>query len=349
MFTDRRANSLQTQRVRQPWPAGKPFKILSLDGGGIKGVYSAELLRRAEAELAGGRPLASYFDMIAGTSTGGIIALGLGLGFTTAEISAFYREDGRRIFPPIPHGRFARLRQFCRWTLRTKLDHEALEAALKGRFGDRLLGESTVRLVIPAFMMPKTEIAVFKTDHHPDFRNDHLTPAWKVARATSAAPTYLKGMEHLESGRIFIDGGVWANNPVMVALVDALSAYSLTFDQIDILSIGTGNPPFSLSKEQTLRGLVAWREAIKAAMFLTTDNATSQAKLLLGPQRCLRLEPSGEDANVEMDDYDGAFAQLPELAARHLAEHKAEIARFFVADASLRERHYTSHGRPQSP
>src|SRR3546814_11725761 len=66
----------------------------------------------------------------------------------------------------------------------------------------------------------------------------------EVARATSAAPTYLKGHEHTPSGRIFIDGGVWANNPVMVALVDVLSAYDISPDQIDILSIGTGNPPF---------------------------------------------------------------------------------------------------------
>ncbi len=158
-------------------------------------------------------------------------------------------------------------------------------------------------------MMPKTEIAVFKTDHHEDFRNDHLTPMWKVARATSAAPTYLKGLEHKESGRIFIDGGVWANNPVMVALVDALSAYDLTFEQIEIFSIGTGNPPFELRKPDVVRGLIAWREAIKAAMFLTTDNATSQAKLLLGPERCLRLEPGGADAGVEMDDYDQAASR----------------------------------------
>lgn len=119
--------------------------------------------------------------------------------------------------------------------------------------------------------------------------------------------TYLKGLEHEESGRIFIDGGVWANNPAMVALVDALTAYDITPDQVEVLSIGTGNAPFSLSRDKVLSGLVAWREAIKAAMFLTTDNATAQVKLLLGPERCLRIEPAGDDAAVEMDDYDGAF------------------------------------------
>jgi len=86
MFTDRRANSLPTRRARQPWPSDRPFKILSLDGGGIRGIYTAEILRRCEESFCDGAPLAQYFDMIAGTSTGGIIALGLGLGIPTAEI-----------------------------------------------------------------------------------------------------------------------------------------------------------------------------------------------------------------------------------------------------------------------
>ena len=206
MFTDRRANTLPTRRVRQPWPAGKPFKILSMDGGGIRGVYTAELIRLCEETFGRGEPLARYFDMIAGTSTGGIIALGLGLGIPTADITAFYRDDGRRIFPPLPRRWPGKARQLWAWLRAPKLMHEELEAALKHRFREHLLGESSTRLVIPAFMMPKTEIAVFKTDHHKDFRNDHLTPMWKVARSTSAAPTYLKGLEHEESGRIFIDG-----------------------------------------------------------------------------------------------------------------------------------------------
>jgi len=341
MFTDRRANTLPARRERQPWPAGKAFRILSLDGGGIRGIYTAELLRRCEERFCGGAPLATYFDMIAGTSTGGIIALGLGLGISTAEIVKFYREDGRKIFPPLPDGFFGRGRRFWSWLNGPVLQHEELEKALKDKFGGHLLGESTTRLVIPAFMMPKTEIAVFKTDHHNDFRNDHATPMWKVARATSAAPTYLKGLEHEESGRIFIDGGVWANNPVMVALVDAMSAYDVSFDQVEILSIGTGNAPFSLQRPGVLGGAIAWRAAIKAAMFLTTDNATAQVKLLLGPDRCLRIEPAEADSLIELDDYDSAFAVLPTRAGEHFEARQAEIASFFADPVAGRERHYS--------
>ncbi len=339
MFTDRRANSRATRRRKQPWPADRPFRILALDGGGIKGVYTAELMRLCEEHF--GRPVASVFDMIAGTSTGGIIALGLGLGKSAAEIAAFYRDDGRCIFPRLPQRRLIRWWKLW-WALHgPRLNHEELERSLKRRFEDHLLGESTCRLVIPAFLMPKTEIAVFKTDHHEDFRNDHKTPMWKVARATSAAPTYLKGLEHEESGRIFIDGGVWANNPAMVALVDALTAYDLTPDQVQMLSIGTGNAPFSLSKDKVVSGLVAWREAIKAAMFLTTDNATAQVKLLLGPERCLRIEPAGDDAAIEMEDYDAAITRLPVLAGANFSAYKAAIAQFFQHPVQPRERHYT--------
>ncbi|WP_246722851.1 CBASS cGAMP-activated phospholipase [Aureimonas sp. OT7] len=333
LFTDRRENSRGMRRRKQPWPADRPFRILALDGGGIKGVYTAELMRLCEEHFE--KPVASVFDMIAGTSTGGIIALGLGLGKSAAEIAAFYRDDGRHIFPPLPRRRLMRWWKLWCALHGPKLNHEELERALKRRFEDHLLGESTCRLVIPAFMMPKTEIAVFKTDHHEDFRNDHKTPMWKVARATSAAPTYLKGLEHEESGRIFIDGGVWANNPAMVALVDALTAYDITPDQVQMLSIGTGNAPFSLSRDKV------WREAIKAAMFLTT----AQVKLLLGPEHCLRIEPAGDDAAVEMDDYDAAFARLPALAAADFSIHEAAIAPFFAQAAPPRERHHTNLSR----
>lgn len=342
MFTDRRAGSLAKRRRRQPWPADRPFKILALDGGGIKGVYTAELLRLCEEAF--GKKLSTVFDMIAGTSTGGIIALGLGRGLSTAEISAFYRDDGRKIFPPLPQGALGKLWQFITWMGGPKLRHEELEAALQRRFENHLLGESMVRLVIPAFIMPKTEITVFKTDHHEDFCNDYLTPMWKVARATSAAPTYLKGFEHEESGRIFIDGGVWANNPVMVALIDALTAYDIAPDQVDVFSIGTGNAPFTLRKANVLSGLIAWREAIRAAMFLTTDNATAQVKLLLGPDRCLRLDPQGADAAIEMDDYDAAFARLPVLAAEDFVRHREEIGHFFARAVLPRERYYGRTG-----
>lgn len=338
MFTERRANSKKTRRTKLPWPKTKPYKILALDGGGIRGVYGACLLARIESQITKGTPIANYFDTIAGTSTGGIIAIGLGLGIKTDEIEALYRKDGARIFKQPNHWKYNILKLFS-WIRRPLYDYNELERLLKQTFGSKILGDSASRLIIPAFQIPKTEIAVFKTDHHPDFKYDWETPAWKVARATSAAPTYFCGHENLDT--LFLDGGVWCNNPIMAALVDAITTYDLSFEQIQILSIGTGNPPFEIPISKAKTGLFAWREVIKAAMFLTTDNAQAQATLLLGQENICRLEPSEGPDSIELDDWARAIEELPEMANSHFLEHHNSIIKFFETEVSARHRFYT--------
>jgi patatin-like phospholipase/acyl hydrolase len=99
-----------------PWPADKPFRILSLDGGGIRGIYAATMVARVEAKITKGEPIADYFDTIAGTSTGGIIALGLGLKNSAAEIQTLYTETGDQVFPEFwtRHPKLKRIRQLFR-------------------------------------------------------------------------------------------------------------------------------------------------------------------------------------------------------------------------------------------
>src|SRR5580693_7660654 len=116
-------------------------RILTIDGGGIKGVFPAALLATLEDEI--GAPIADYFDLIAGTSTGGIIAIGLGLGLTAKELLDFYRETGSRIFY---RRRFAPMRRL----FRAKYTNSALREVLVHAFGERYLGESSKRLLIPS-------------------------------------------------------------------------------------------------------------------------------------------------------------------------------------------------------
>ena len=336
-FTQRRANSLKTQRKKLPWPKGRPFKILSLDGGGIKGVYGATLLARIEREITNSEPIARYVDMVAGTSTGGIMGIGLGLGLPAEKIEDLYVSRGKKIFPPwrrrIPFAQFF-------WA---RYDYRALVAELHNAFGDRLLGESETRLVIPSFLGPKSEIAVLKTDHHPDFKRDHERPAWEVARATSAAPAYFRGHDVIgddDAPHMFLDGGVWANSPIMTALVDALSAYDVSRDDVQILSIGTGDEPFKISQWQSRGGFLQWAKIIKAAMFLTTDNAQSQAGLLIGPQRITRLTPNIQ--GLDMDDWEGAVDLLPPLANEDFTENLTAIRSFFSEPCPPRERFYST-------
>jgi patatin-like phospholipase/acyl hydrolase len=159
------------------------FQILSLDGGGIKGVFSAAVLAALEEDL--GIRVIDHFDLIAGTSTGGIIAIGLGLGLSARQIVDFYMKHGRSIFPGS-----SGLWNCTRHWFRSKYATEPLESALVECFGEHLLGESRKRLVIPAFNLGEDDVYIFRTPHHERLRRDLKVPAWKVARATCAAPTF---------------------------------------------------------------------------------------------------------------------------------------------------------------
>jgi patatin-like phospholipase/acyl hydrolase len=338
-FTDRRAHSLKERRKPLPWPKDKPFKILSLDGGGIRGVYAATILTLIEKEITGGEPIADYFDTIAGTSTGGIIALGLGLKKSAAKIEKLYVQDGHLVFPE--HLRKRPIRRFFRHLRGSLHDHTELERLLYDTFRDQTIGDSSARLVIPAFLSPKTQIAVLKTDHHLDFQKDHVMAAWEAARATSAAPTFFQG--HIAADEhVFLDGGIWANNPIMAAIVDTLSAYDVTREQIEIFSIGTGNAPYDIGTFALRGGLFKWKEIIKGAIFLTTDNAQAQACLLLGPENILRLEPEGKPAEIDLDDWRAAITQLPPLAKSDYEANKDRIASLFAEKVTPRHRFYTT-------
>lgn len=337
LFIDRRKNTLQTMRKKLPWPSDKPFKILSLDGGGIRGIYSACILKYIEQIITLGNSVGKYFDLIAGTSTGGIIALALGQSISADNIYKLYANDGKKIFHQKWYWKIPIIKKFHH-TSSALYDYRELEKILYREFGDTILGQSTARLVVPAFKGPETEIAVFKTDHHPDFKKDWASTTWEIARATSAAPTYLNGHEYEDA--VFLDGGIWANNPVMVAIVDALSSYDISKDQIEILSIGTGNSPFNITLRNAKRGTWKWREVIKGAMFLTTDNAHSQAQLLLGPEKILRLTPSEDVNNIDLDDYKLAISKLPNIAKKDFDQNKELISRFFLDPVAPRDCFY---------
>jgi hypothetical protein len=186
------------------------YRILSLDGGGIRGVFPAAFLAKLQENLE--HPIASYFDLITGTSTGGIIAIGLGLGMSAADILRLYEEQGPAIFDQ-QHGPMTTwVRQKSRALLHlfgSKYSSDNLEAALKGVLGSRKLGESKTRLVIPAWHPMLERVYIYKTAHHPRLETDYKQPAIDAAMATAAAPTFLK--PHMTSESVeLVDGGVWA-------------------------------------------------------------------------------------------------------------------------------------------
>ena len=215
------------------------YRILSLDGGGIRGVFPAAFLAKLEEHLS--HPIGSYFDLIAGTSTGGIIAIGLGLGLPAKDILRLYEEHGPAIFDQ-QYGAVitwvSRRVQALRHWFGTKYEATALRDALVDVLGGRRLGESRTRLLIPAWHPLLERVYIYKTAHHPRFETDYRQPAIDAALATAAAPTFLPP-HRTADGLELVDGGVWANNPIGVAVIEAVGVLGWPADRVKVLSLGT--------------------------------------------------------------------------------------------------------------
>lgn len=265
----------------------KRFQILALDGGGLKGIFTAAYL--AEFERQTGRPIADSFDLIAGTSTGGIIALALGLRRPAQEVLAFYRDHGDVILP-VEH---LELVGEARQAIRSRYDPQALESCLSTFFGTATLGDSQARLLIPAYHADRGDIYLFKTAHHPRLRVDYKERMTDVARATGAAPTYLPP-KALDDGLRLIDGGVWANNPVLLAVTEAMGYLERPQHQIAALRIGTTWEARSSTDYPTdpggvgLRKVPFFTDLMMRGQMLSASGATLH---LLGKERFVDVNP----------------------------------------------------------
>ena len=327
-FPPRRTEGILTTR-RQPvqWACGQPFRILSLDGGGIKGIFPAAVLAALEREHLEGRSVGDYFDLIAGTSTGGILALGLGAGMTAGEILRMYLEEGHRVFPSKERGLAGRARRL----VSAQYDRGPLDELLKQRLGDKTLRESRHRLLIPSTEGRNGEVWVFKTPHHPDYRLDGDTCMSSVASATSAAPTYFTPFE--DGGYTYLDGGVWANNPTMAALVEALSCFTIRREDVRILSIGCGENPFQVTEGQVRRsGMVHWRGIIAVGMHLQSVTAVNQAGLLIGRDRVTRLDRPEGGEPIDLDDWTKAKDLLPGEAGEVVSNNASHLVETFLTE-----------------
>jgi patatin-like phospholipase/acyl hydrolase len=240
------------------------------------GVFEASFLTAVQRAVSS--PLASYFDLISGTSTGGIIAIGLGLGLSPADILQFYKSYGPQIFDR--HG--GHRASWWYW-LRDKLTNRypagRLRIALEETFKQKNLGDATTRLLIPAFNLSATEIHVFKTRHHPRLQTDYKVRAVDVALATTAAPTYFP--THRSEEMLLIDGGVWANNPTGLAVVEAVTILDVPRSDIQVLSIGCTQEISDLSRGGS--GELQWaRRALDCALVGQSFGSMGTAAMLVG-------------------------------------------------------------------
>ena len=260
-----------------------PVRVLSLDGGGMRGTYTATYLDRVAATFAKRRGVAALdvgaaFDLIVGTSTGGIIACALAAGVPLTEVVRLYVEHGPSIFSrQLPEGLLGVGPDIWRRHRALAAGTESLRTALTERLGTQTLGEiyreRGIALAMPAVEMSQHRGWVFKTPHlkGTNHRDDNYQLV-DVCLATSAAPVYrsLAAIDHPDGNgtgfNVFADGGLWANNPVLVGLVDALDL-TQPGQGIHIFCLGTCPMPAGdqVAKADVDRGLPEWKFGGEAA------------------------------------------------------------------------------------
>ena len=327
-------------------------KILSLDGGGIRGIITARILQEIENRTK--KRIHELFDLIAGTSTGGILAAGLAgtpprknLPYTAKEMVDFYRTKGRRIFHPKNSSHVPPSGSGEEWSGAT-YSSKPLEEVLKKLLGDAKLKDTKLDIIATSYDIEARKPYLFKTSLARGKKQDHHNHLLRdVARATSAAPTYFTPLllddEQWEERRALIDGAVFALNPSIIALTEALSS-GAKMEEILLCAVGTGmNNDEILYDDAKKWELWDWAKSlVDIVMDGTSDSAHHLARQLLPSsksddkqkpeQRYFRFDIELEHASDNLDDANKTnIENLLREADRIIAKQGTELGRLVKA------------------
>ena len=322
-----------------------PFRILSLDGGGIRGVIEAVIL--AEVEKLIDRPLNKYFDLIAGTSTGSILGAGIAIGRKSEDIIELYRRRGKSIFPYTSLFSRQRLQLLLQYGISApKFSDEGLIDALKKEFGDIKLGDlnTSPRLLITSYDTISRQTIVFKSWQH--YKNWATIPLWEACVCSASAPTFFPAhlLQTSDQTYSLIDGGVGANNPSACAVAEALRL-DYPISEIAVLSIGTGNSttPISFSKVRGW-GVIQWiwkGRLIEVLFDASGDVNDYITRQVMSPpeledqpsNRYLRLQPTITKDVID-DATDENMEQLITVAKNYIAQNQEALHNFFQSSVA---------------
>lgn len=304
----------------------KKFKILSIDGGGIRGVYSAYILKRIEETCK--INLKDHFDLIAGTSTGSIIAAGIAKGLKCEELVELYQNYGSKIFE----------KKLLRFSLKGIVSNiyqkQSLEDVLKKYLGDTKLGEIDKPLLIPASDINNCNVHLFKSNYSPDFVRDKAVLLKDAVLASCSAPIYFK--PECVGSYLLADGGLWCNNPALAAVIEAKTKLNVKLEDIKILSIGTGNTKVSYdvkSLEKSWWGfLTGWKhkKVISFILELQSRSVDNYLRLILSQNQILRINFES-DKELPLDD-SNAVSVLKSRADYDFTRMSKDIALFLKGE-----------------
>jgi patatin-like phospholipase/acyl hydrolase len=306
---------------------GRPFRVLSIDGGGIRGIVPTIVV--AEIERRTGQSASRLFDLIAGTSTGGIIALGLampgahgGAAWRAEELIEIYARDGATMFPPAPLGEL-------RAVFHQRYDEAPILALLHGYFGNTALSQATCDVMVTTYDVVAREALILSSRHAREDASFDL-PVRVAAHATAAAPTYFAPVKatfgNPPRDRVLIDGSVFANNPSMCAFTEVQRRrYG---SNVVVVSLGTG----SLTRRYQWDDVSGWGLAhwARPLLHIVVDGAGEtvdfQLATMLGDERYHRFQIPLKHASDDLDDASpGNIEKLREEAQRLIVGQDREL------------------------
>jgi hypothetical protein len=295
------------------------MNILTIDGGGIRGYFSAYLLERIQQEL--NVNYSEYFDLIAGTSTGSIIAAALATDYPISEVTKIYKEKGKEIFKP------RKLTFGGIW--KAKYSKASLLDELSKVFGDKTLSNTSTKLLIPAIDLVNSQVHVFKSNYLDEFVRDVNVPIKDAVMASCSAPTYFEPTT--VDPFLLADGGLWANDPSLVAYVEATGKLKVPAEEVRILSIGSGVGEHYYSHENANAkwgAITGWGGAQIIDLILNLQSKTAGNMLFHLPKGdYLRLNFK-RDYKLSLDDV-AMLPDLKDIAERLFADEFKKIKEFF--------------------
>ena len=309
-------------------------KVLSIDGGGIRGIMPAMVLK--EIEGCTNKPIAESFDLIGGTSTGGILALGLAVPgrhgkpkYSAADLVNMYETEGREIFSRSIWHRMRAMGNL----VEEKYPSDGLERVLAKYFGEARLKDALTEVLVTSYRIEARRPYFFKSHRARELAaRDCLMR--DAARATSAAPTYFEphklSIEGTSDYLALIDGGVFANNPALCAYVEAKDLFGENKD-ILLVSLGTGELTRPLPYEDVKGwGLASWAQPILSVVFDGVADAVDyQLRLLLSAKqgtsrRYFRFQTRLTEGSDDLDDAGPTNIRVLKLLADDLMRDKKD-------------------------
>ncbi len=310
------------------------FQILALSGGGYRGLFTARILAEIERQIDA--PIGSRFDLVTGTSIGGILALAVSLELPAKQMVELFEKHGEAIF---------RKRFSIRGFFRSQYGNETLLQQLSSDevFGQRLLGECLHPVIVPSINYTRGLPVVFKTPHHEDFKTDHRHRIVDVAMATSAAPIFFP--RYTFNNCQYVDGGLFANAPGLLGIHEAYKFFGVSRTECDVrvLSIGTMSSKFTVNpKRNRAGGTLDWGgwwpvNAPKRLFGLSISAQEAMVKHMLRHQL-----PEGKYVHIDdvlTDERAQAVAlDKADAAAREvLLGSAAEAAKDFVGSVAFKD------------